>query len=85
MNTGLICSCTLAFKPFLRYFVSNRYFRKAFGGLTSHPKNSVPYGKRSDIGPLARQNTEGMGFRILGDGTEMDLPRTRAVEVVHDV
>ena len=86
VNTGLICSCTPALKPFYEYFASKSFFKTAFGGSTPHPKNSVPPERRSDCGPVEWRNTGSGGFRILGNNeTEMEVAHTKASDVVQDV
>lgn len=79
INTGLICSCTLVFKPFLKHLTSKRRSQD----LTLYPKVNVLTGKRSDTGPL-RQNTGDMGFLALGnDDIEMKVSCTGTLEVEH--
>ena len=86
VNTGLICSCTPALKPFYEYLASKGFAKSASGGSTAHPKNSVPPERRSDCGPVEWRNTGSGGFAILGDnGTEMEVARTKASDVVQDV
>ncbi|KAF6237426.1 hypothetical protein HO173_004316 [Letharia columbiana] len=85
VNTGLICSCTIAFKPFFRYLASNYIFKKSSPGSVSHRRTAVPSGRRSHTGPLAPQDTGGRGFMVLGDEeTEMD-GFTGALGVGHEV
>ena len=82
MNTGLICSCTPALKPFLDYFAS--------GGSGSHSRklSGSPDGRRSED-PIVHRKHESR--RIFGlfdvdvDELEIKAPCTRQGEVVQDV
>ena len=91
MNTGLICSCTLAFKPFFNRVASSRFFNhpSSSPALTLGAKTHVPLRAQSDSGPLVRLETGGRGFVVLGDGddggTEMSGSNAGAVEVEYDV
>ena len=79
INTGLICSCTLVFKPFLKHLAS----KSSSQGSTWYRKSNVPVGRRSDTGPL-RQNTGGMGFVTLeNDDIEMKVYDAGTLEVEH--
>ncbi|CAF9936003.1 MAG: hypothetical protein ALECFALPRED_006654, partial [Alectoria fallacina] len=85
VNTGLICSCTIAFKPFFKYLASAYIFKKSSPGSVSHRKTAVASGRRSHTGPLARQDTVVRGFMVLGDEeTEMN-GFTGASGVGHEV
>ena len=86
MNTGLICSCTLVFKPFFRYIASSSFYNNLCGGLISHTKKNAPRERRSNNGPSVQQDTGDKGFVMLGDnGIEMIDSRTRLAEGVHNV
>lgn len=70
VNTGLICSCTLAFKPFLRHLAS----KSRSQGFTSYRKSSGALGERKD-------SKGGKGFLALeDDGIEMRGPGVLQVE-----
>ncbi|KAF6240495.1 hypothetical protein HO173_001163 [Letharia columbiana] len=86
VNTGLVCSCTPALRPYFTHIASNGFFKAAFGGLISHPKDSVRHKRRSDSGQLVRRNTGGDGFVVLGNNeTEMEVPHNKALKMVQDV
>ena len=80
MNTGLICSCTPALKPFLDYFAS--------GGLGSPSRklSRSPNRRRSED-PIVRRNYESrLAFECFDvDEIEVKAPTTRQGEVVQDV
>ena len=80
MNTGLICSCTPALKPFLDYFASGG------SGFPSRKLSGSPDGRRSED-PIVRRNYESR--RAFGhfevDELEIKAPCTRQGEVVEDV
>lgn len=80
MNTGLICSCTLAFKPFFRYLASKSFSKNTYPDVASHPLTNVAFPGRSDSGALVRQDTGGRGFVVLGDNeTEMHVSHVGSV------
>ena len=84
VNTGLICSCTPAFKPFFEHFAHSISKRKS-QGLRLCAKNNTPLREQGDSGPL-RQSTGGRGFVALKDGDmEMNVSPPGALEVEHMV
>ena len=80
INTGLICSCTLALKPFVKHLAS----KVRSQGSRLNPKGNVPLGRLTDTGTL-RQNTAGMGFvAALGnEDVEMKISRSGILEAEH--
>lgn len=85
VNTGLMCSCTIAFKPFFKYLASNYIFKEPSPGSVPRRKMAVPSRRRSHSGPLAQQDTGGKGFMVLGD-EEIEMNGfTGASRVGHEV
>ena len=80
MNTGLICSCTPALKPFLDYFASGRF------GSPSRRLSGSPDQRRSED-PIVRRNYESRRAfeRFDVDDIEIKAPSSRQVEAVQDV
>ena len=85
VNTGLICSCTVAFKPFFKYLASKRMFSAPSPDSIPHRKTTVPSGKRTYTARLTQQEKEGSGFIVLKDD-DIEMSRLNgALEVGHAV
>lgn len=85
VNTGLMCSCTVAFKPFFRYLTSHSLITKLSHESASHRKTAVSPSGRTYDAPLTRQETGGRGFMVLRD-EETEMKRvTGTLEVGHAV